>query len=146
MLGPEPAELSAIARNSIRPLETPETEGTAAGVASISDASSFSRISSGTIASNQRNKSSSLLDRLLEAMKMQMIHEVQQRSFDKEDLKENEKQRIGRGRNGRTRRPRIKFIVEKMFLIAICGGINMIKSGKHKERHNTKDSGGENKK
>ena len=85
MLEPEPAEFSAIARNSVQLLETPEAEGASAVVASISAASSVSMISPGTIANNWQNKFLRLLDSFLEMMRIQMMHEVQHRSFDKED-------------------------------------------------------------
>ena len=35
---------------------------------------------------------------------------------------------------------------EKIFLMTIVGGMNIIKSGKRKERHDTKDGGGQKKK
>ena len=115
MLRSETADLSAIAQNSVRPPETPDAEGAAAAVASISATYSVSRIYPRTIASNWQNKSLRLLDSFLEEMRIQMMREVQQRSFDKEDSKENEKQRIGQGRNRRIRRTRIYYILRRFF-------------------------------
>ena len=139
MLGPEPVELGGIPINLVWTPNTSKAEGASTGVPSVSVTSLVLRI---TIASNRHNKSLDSSDRFLEFMRMQMIHEVWQRFFDKEDAKEKRKAE-DRARMERKEKKdndrRSNF--EMMFLTAIGGGMNMIKSGKRVEMCNNKDSG-----
>ena len=125
VLGLEPVELGGIPRNLVRLPENPEAEGAAAGVACVSATSSVSRISPGTISSNCRNKYSGSSDIFLEVMRMQMMHDVQHRSFDKEYAKEKREAEdmVRTERKEKEDKDRIHF--EKMFLMAIGGGVNM---------------------
>jgi len=72
--------LGNIARNAIPPPHDNNPDGAAI----ISIYSSHSRVSPGTIASNRRSRSANSSDSFLEMIQLQIMHEVQQRSYGKE--------------------------------------------------------------
>ena len=116
---PEPA-LGIIPGNKVQPPEL-ETEGIISGVASVSTISSVSRISSGTITSNHRTKYLPSSNSFLEMMRIQMVLDVQQRIFDKEDTKEKwtSEDRVRTERKVKENRDRTHF--ENTSLMVIGG-------------------------
>ena len=93
-----------IARNAISPPPDNNTDGTA----SISVSSSHSRVFPGTITSNRCSRSTNFSDSFLDMMRLQMMHDVQQRSYDKDKLAEiqAEKMRVREDRLEKAERRR----------------------------------------
>ena len=72
-------------------------------------------------------------------MRMQIIHEVLQRAFDKEDAKKKREEEDRVMMEWKENEDNDRSHFDKMFIMADVEGMNVMKSGKRKERLNKKD-------